>query len=285
MKRLVLATLSLAALLSAATTHAADPWAYEAVRYTPGTAISPDFVTGDLFDKPLTALGAPTRITSLDSFPSAVTPLSAPFRSTEVVTVGGGGELVVKFDEPVTDDPLNPFGIDLLVFGNAFFQGTFGFPFNPAGVATGVEAEGGLIEVSADDSTYVAVTGAADGLFPTNGFTDVPDPYGSAVGTMPTDFTRPVDPTFNPIGKTFAEIIAGYGGSGGGLGIDLAATGLASISYVRITTPAGVAQPPEIDAFADVRAVPEPAALEIIFAGALILLGKTARRGNVNAAT
>jgi hypothetical protein len=285
MKRLTIAIALLAACLGAAAARAADPWADDMVRYTPGTGISNDFVSGTPFNDPFTALGAPTRITSPDSFPSAVTPLSAPFRSTEVVTVGGGGQLVVKFDEPVMDDPLNPFGIDLLVFGNAFFQGTFGFPFNPAGTATGVEAEGGLIEVSADDSTYVAVTGAADGLFPTNGFVDVPDPYGGAVGVVPTDFMRPVDPTFNPIGKTFAEIIAGYNGSGGGLGIDLASTGLASISFVRITTPAGTVQPPEIDALADVRAVPEPAALEIIFSCALILLGKTARGGNVNAAT
>ena len=56
---------------------------------------------------------------------------------------------------------------------------------------------------------------------------------------------------------------------------------------VRVSGPFTVeaVQPPEIDAFADVASVPEPASLQILFASALILLGKTARRGNVNAAT
>jgi hypothetical protein len=75
-----------------------------------------------------------------------------------------------------------------------------------------------------------------------------------------SDFTSPVDPAFNPIGKTYADIMAGYHGSGGGLGVDIAAAGLSSISYVRITNPANAAGVPEIDAFADVAAVPEPAA-------------------------
>lgn len=286
MNRLASTSLSLSlAMLLGAAARAADPWADQVIRYTPGAGITADFVTGALFNDPLAALGEPTRIASTDSFPSVVTPLNAPYRSYEVASIGFGGELVVKFDEPVTNDPGNPFGIDLLVFGNAFFDGTFGFPFNPGGVATSVAAEGGLIEVSADDIVYFAVAGQADGLFPTNAYADVVDPYAGPAGALPADFTRPVDPAFNPIGKTFAQIIAGYAGSGGGLGVDIGPTGLSSISYVRITNPPGAAFIPEIDALADVASVPEPAAWRMFFLGALILLGKSAHADNVNAAT
>ena len=257
-----MSTAVVAVLLSAScSATAVDPWADRVVSYTPGAGIGADFVTNLPFSDPATALGQPTRITSPDFFGSPVSPVNGPFRSYEIVTVGAGGELIVAFDEPVTDDPLNPFGIDLLVFGNAFFLGDF-FS-NPAGTASGILADGGQIAVSADGMTFKNVPGDADGLFPTSGYSDVVDPFATAPGAVLSDFTRPVDPAFNPLGQTLAQIVAGYHGSGGGLGIDLSTTGLSSISYVRITTPAGALQAPEIDAFADVRPVPEPSSLAL----------------------
>jgi hypothetical protein len=267
------------------TAHAADPWADNIVSYTPGTGITNDFVSGLPLNNSLSALGEPTRNVSPDSFPGAVTPYSAPYRSYEIVSIGVGGALVLSFDEPVTNDPLNPFGIDLLVFGNAFFTGSFGFPFDANGTITGIETDGGEIAVSADGLTYFNVTGEADGLFPTNAYTDAVDGYGNVAGTNPSEFTRPVDPSFNPFGKTFAQLLVGYNGSGGGLGVDIGPTGLSSISYVRITNPAGSNQIPQIDAAADVSAVPEPAAGTIVLSLALILLGKSARTSNVKAVT
>jgi hypothetical protein len=218
-----------------------------------------------------------------------VTPLQSPFRANEIASIGFGGELVVQFAEPVTDDPLNPFGIDLLVFGNAFFVGDDffnpDFSFNSAGVADNVANEGGLIAVSADGVNFSPVPGAADGLFPTNAYADVTDPFATTPGAAPADFTKPVDPAFDPIGKTFAQIVAGYQGSGGGFGVDIAPTGLSSISYVRITNPVGSGAIPEIDALADVASIPEPATSTLFLVAALILLGKSARVANVNLAT
>jgi hypothetical protein len=265
--------------------HAADPWADNVESYTPGTGITNDFVSGLPLDSELSALGEPTRNVSPDSFPGAVTPFSGPYRSYEIVSIGVGGSLVLSFDEPVVNDPLNPFGIDLLVFGNAFFTGMFGFPFDANATIAGIETDGGVIAVSADGDTYFTVTGEADGLFPTNAYTDAVDGYGNVAGTVPADFTLPVDPSFNPIGKTFAQLLVGYNGSGGGVGVDIGPTGLSSISYVRITNPVGSNQIPQIDAVADVRAVPEPAAGALVLSLALILLGKSARTSNVNVAT
>jgi hypothetical protein len=288
MKRFAVTMLSLAAVLISPAARAATPWADQVVSYTPGTGIGNDFVTNTPYTDASTTLGEPTRFTSPDSFGGAVTPLQSSYRSNEIVSIGVGGSLVVKFDEPVANDALNPYGIDLLVFGNAFFVGSFfnpDFSFNPAGTAADVAAEGGIVAVSADGQTYFDVSTVADGLFPTNAYVDVTDPFATAAGSVPSNFTLPVDPAFNPNGKTYTQILAGYGASGGGLGIDIGPTGLSSISYVRISNPAGASLIPEIDAFADVAAVPEPAALQIILASALILLGKTARRGNVNTAT
>jgi hypothetical protein len=264
------------AALAASATWAADPWADAVVSYVQGDGVGNDFVTGDPFNDPLVALGEPTRVTSPDSFPGAVTLVNSPFRSTEIVSIGRGGSLVVRFDEPVVDHPANPFGIDLLVFGNAFFTGNF-FA-DPNATATSITSEGGLVEVSADGVNFFAVPGDADGLFPTNAYADIADPLVSTPGSVLSDFTRPVDPAFNPNGRTYADIVAGYNGSGGGLGVDIAAAGLSSISYVRITNPASAAGVPEIDAFADVAAVPEPAAGMTILSAAVLIAWQTRRR-------
>ncbi len=284
-QRHLVACLALACTSAVCTSpaRAADPWADSIVSYTPGDGITNDFYSGTPYSDATTALGEPTRFTSPDNFGGVVTPLNSPFRSNEVVSIGRGGSLVVAFDEPVVDDPLNPFGIDLLVFGNAFFVGTFfnpDFSFNPAGAAEGVADEGGLIEVSSDGVTFFAVPGSADGLFPTNAYADIVDPFATTPGAVLADFTRPVDPSFDTNGKTFAEIVAGYAGSGGGLGVDIGPTGLSSISYVRLTNPTDAQLIPEIDALADVASIPEPSS-NILIVCALILLGKTSRRVTV----
>ena len=228
-----------------------DPWADNVVSFDQGTVAGPGFAD------PAAALGEPTRISNpTTQFPSITTPLSGAFGDDELFSIGVGGSLVVSFDEPVTDDPLNPFGIDLLIFGNAFLTGNFfgpapDFAFNPNGIVDDVFDEPGRIEVSADNITYVEVTGLfADGLFPTNGYSDISDAFTSTPGSVPADFTKPVDPNLDVNGLTFDEVVAAYDGSGGGLGIDLADVGLASISFVKITN-AGtdVGSTPDIDGF------------------------------------
>ncbi|MEM1354395.1 MAG: PEP-CTERM sorting domain-containing protein [Planctomycetota bacterium] len=244
-----------------------DPWADNVVSYDQGSN------PGVGFTDPTTALGEPTRNTNLASpFGGAVTPFQSPFGTDEIVSIGEGGQLTVSFDEPIADDAANPFGIDLLVFGNAFF---FIDPF-PDGVANGLGSEGGIIELSANGSDYFTVTGVdADGLYPTNGFNDPSAAFTTggvtATGTVPSDFTLPVDPSFNATGKSLSEIVAGYNGSGGGVGIDIASVGLSEVSFIRISNPLESGVTPEIDGFADV-AVPEPgSAVLLALAGGVLL--------------
>lgn len=233
-----------------------EPWAAQVISYTPGSGVAPGYST------PERALGAPTRFTGVGAgFPGAVTPFNPPFEPTELVSIGTGGSLVVRFDHPVTDNPLNPFGIDLLVFGNTGLIDTAW----PSGIAGGhFGAGGGTVEVSADGADWRLVPGvAADGLFPTLGYLDLPGPYAATPGAILSDFTRPVNPSLNLVGLTFAQIVDAYDGAGGGAGIDLASVGLASISYVRIRNLLpDVAV--DIDAFAAVTPVPAPGACALL---------------------
>src|SRR5690606_33848595 len=80
---------------------AADPWADRVVSYEAGDEPAPGYTD------PSRALGEPTRLAGVGVFPTAVTPFNPPWMPEELVSLGRGGSLVVAFDEPVTDDPLN----------------------------------------------------------------------------------------------------------------------------------------------------------------------------------
>lgn len=245
--RPLLSVLALAALGSAA--RADSPFATSVVSYTSGSGAAP-------FTDPAAALGSPTRYTGTQyGFPGSVTPFNPSFDPGETVTLGLGGSLVVAFDHPVTNDPANPYGFDLLVFGNSFFWDPI--TFSPT--AKALSAEGGVISVSQDGSTWFTVSNSsADGLWPTLGYADETNAFGGDAGQLLTDFTKPVDPAFTWLDKSAAEIIAGYNGSGGGAGIDIGALGLDWIRYVRVTSDTPGATP-DIDAFSDVSPVPTPA--------------------------
>ncbi len=219
----------------------ATSFATEVIAYVPGTNASGSHTI------PLTALGEPSRTTGSGN----VTPFEAPFLASEIVSIGAGGSLTIRMGDLVEDDPANPFGVDLLIFGNAFFGRTVD------GRASGsVFREPAHIAVSQDGLTFIEIPNIfADDLFPTNGWQD-------GAGTIPTDFGLPVDPSLTAAdfaGRDLAGIAALYAGSGGGTGVDLASVGLPWIEFVRISQPAGDTWSAEIDAFADVVAVPEPA--------------------------
>ncbi len=236
-------------VVAAAGALGASPFATQVVSYTPGTGTSPGF------DNPLVALGEPSRFTPDANFPAAVTPFSAPYKGEQIVSVGAGGSLVLAFDHPVTNDPQNPFGVDLLVFGNSFFYDPITF------TARADELFGGRgkLEVSPDGAAWTTVPNfRPDGVYPTLGYADLTDAFATAPGAVPTDFTRPVDPSLDWHAKNFAQLVVGYNGSGGGAGVDIGALGLSSVSFLRFTVPAGESGVVNIDAVSDVAAVPAP---------------------------
>lgn len=216
---------------------------------------------GVAYQQPASALGEPSRFTGTGIEPGAVTPFRPPFLPSEVVSVGRGGHLVLAFAEPIVDDPRHPFGIDLIVYGNAFC-GDLAYP---AGIAGATFAEGGSIEVSADGIAWSPVTGAvADGGLPTLGWQDTL-PYSTAPGAVPTDFAWPVDPAVTPdsiLGLPWGDLVAAYGGGAGGTRIDLASAGVASARFIRIRVAADASAVPEVDAVVAVRPAAVPGDLD-----------------------
>ena len=253
----------------------ADPYADSVVSFDVGTGGSAGHADSTV------ALGAPERFTGEGAYPSVVSFANSPFGADEIVSIGSGGHLTVAFDEPIADAPANPFGVDLIVFGNSFFFWDFGNNRMPDSAS--VFTEPGRIEVSADGNAFFEIPGVfSDGLFPTQGYLDG-GVFDSTPGSVLSDFQKPLDPTLEVgdfDGLTLAESRALYDGSGGGTGIDIAdavdgqgqPAGLSTVQYVRITPIGGKT---EIDAFV---AVPEPGTAALLALGGAAARNRRRRR-------
>ena len=223
-----------------------NPFANSVVSYNAGTGAAEGYTD------PISAIGEPTRFTGEGVWPGVVSQFNPSFMPSELVSIGVGGELVLSFNEPIQDNPANPWGIDLIVFGNTgFIDGSY-----PNGIVSGMFSDdGGQIEVSTDGQQWVLIeTNSADNLWPSCGFVDS-GPYDTVQGNEPTNFLLPIDPrlTVEDVSNVgFSTLHAYYGSSGGGVGIDLAPTGLQSISFIRISIVVGSILSPEIDGVSDV---------------------------------
>lgn len=244
-------------LLYADTGSAGSPWAVQVVSYQQGTGANPSLVD------PTNALGSPERFTGEGVFPSVVSPFNPAFGIDELVSIGQGGHLTIRFDTPITNDAANPYGIDFIIFGNGSFI-DFDFPTGQLATPPGTFGLDPMnVEVSADGATFVPLGTFTEGFFPAMGYLDS-GPYDPTPGSVLTDFTTPMDPSLTLTdfsGLDMDGIRALYGSSGGGTPIDIAASGLVAIQYVRIVNPAASGVTVEIDAFARVPAPPAPLAL------------------------
>lgn len=244
--------------------------------YNPGTGFATEFGTGAGYTNAASILGEPSRVTP-GIFGGPVDVFSPPYLVDQLLSVGTGGWLELRLDTPATRNPLNPFGIDFLVFGGAAFVITNG-DYSGGGITDGSVFGGGLAEakvsVSSDGVQFFTLDGSLapllDELFPTDGS---------------GDFTRPVNP-----GLSYADfaglgldgIRSLYAGSGGGAGfsLDWARDGsgapvlIESAAFIRIEVISGRV---ELDGVAAVSAVPEPSTWVLLGVGALAL-GVQARR-------
>jgi len=226
--------------------------------------------SGDMggFDNPATSLGRPTLMTKGDGFflpPTLelpVVPVYPPRQVEELVRIGQGGSITLKFSHPVRNDTNNPYGIDFIVFGNAMQAiGANESWLNDNPEETTVRglvfAEPGIVSVSQDGLhwyTFDPNTGPyADDFAPAAAFQW--DRQNNQ-WTHQLDPTRPVDPGLSAAdfeGKTVADMIDAYQGAAGGTGFDLEDVSLDWILYVRISDNPSSAATTEIDDFADVR--------------------------------
>lgn len=145
------------------------------------------FVNNPAFNDPADALGPP--IGAGTSAPS----------NAKIVSLGGfAGSITLGFSQTVLDDPCNPYGLDAIIFGNAFYAG---------GNANRRWAEGAVIEISRDENA----NGLADDpwfVIPGSHLSQVPaDDIESQV--WDADTGDPAHPPSNP-----AWIPPGHGGGG-----------------------------------------------------------------------
>lgn len=259
---------------AAAAGAVASPFATSVVSYTSGSNANPSYTEAS------SALGSAARTTGSGAFASGVTPFNPAFSTDQIVSVGSGGHLTLGFDTAFTNNASHRFGVDLIIFSNSFFVDQSFFDADPTndgsgvlGAAPAVFGSAGIADVfvSADGQDWRLAAVTSLNLFPTLAYSDYTQTTPSGPGLVPTDYTRAIDPAITLASLadlSFGELIARYDGSGGGVGIDIASTGLTSARFVRIENNSNAAF--NIDA---VSVVPAPASVM-----ALAGIGLSARR-------
>ena len=230
-------------------------FAEQVVSYTTGSGYSAGFTN------PATVLGEPTRVIP-GPFGGPVDPFNPPYLNTQLLSLGAGGSLTVKFGRPVLNHPRNRFGVDLIIYGNAGFIITNAF--DPVTFDwIGTPATDGSLFAQNPGITRVSVSADGESFY-------VLDPQRAPVvdHLLPTDgtanFQVPADPTLvqaDFAGLTLEGIRALYLGSAGGAGFDVswaldesgAPVFLPRISYVRIEVLEGKS---EVDGLAAVFSPP-----------------------------
>lgn len=254
----------------------ASPFATEVRSYDAGSNANPSYSDANA------ALGSAARTTGSGSFASGVTPFNPPFNADQLVSVGSGGHITLGFDRLITNNASNRFGVDLILFSNAFFVDQSYFDSDPTNDGSGVLGSqpavfgsSGVADVfvSEDGLDWRPAAVTSMNLFPTLAYSDFTQATPGGPGLVPTDYTRALDPALtlaDLADLSFTELIARYDGSGGGVGIDIASTGLTSARFVRIENNSNAAF--SIDA---VSVVPAPASV-LALAG-VGLLGRRRR--------
>lgn len=220
------------------------------VAYDPGTGV------GQLTNA-VAVLGPPSQETTDPQWGTfAVDPFGPPYLSNQVVSIGAGGSLTVRLEQPVENDPFNPYGLDFIVFGNAFFQLNEDWT-TTSGALGGTNAGFTTVSVSLDGARFFVLdpllAPPPDSLFPTDGA---------------GDSTVPVDPALTGesfAGKDLAGIRGLYAGSAGGAGYDISwardedgiPVRLPAIRFVRFDQVGGETQLDAISAISRAPAIHE----------------------------
>lgn len=242
----LLAACSVASVAATASADPPSPWPNQVIEYEPGTSPVPGYTD------PQVVLGPPARFTENVPHPGVVSPFQPAYGPADIVSIGPGGHLTVKFATPIENDPRHLHDRELIVFGNAFFINVG----SPGAVVGGLASDGGTVEVSPDGTQWTVVPdSAADGLFPTLGYVDA-GPFDDEPGQLLTDPRRPMSPDLTLddfIGASHEQVVELYAGSAGGIGIDLGALGLEAVQYVRLANPVGNGSAIEVDAVARTR--------------------------------
>jgi hypothetical protein len=252
-------------LIAAQTAH--GQYAVEVLSYDGGTNPAG-------YSTASSALGSPERFTGEGVFPGEVTVFNPAFGTDELVSIGETGHLTLRLSHFAIPGA----GAEIGVFTHVgiadenYPNGQAGNPLFVFGI------DSATVEVSADGIHWESL-GVKTFDIPTQGYNDIP-------GTIESNFQHPFAgalsdfnglPLTDPANPNILELLAG---SGGGTWLDISATPLAKVGYVRFSVAAGVGESFELDAVAVAALarggrVPEPTALALV---GLSLLASVLRR-------
>lgn len=160
-----------------------------------------------------------------------------------ITEIMAGGQITVQLGRRVYDCPDNPYGVDLIVYGNSFFDGVSGTlgaisdgtDLNAATLtSSAIFGHATTVSVSQDGAHWFALPPAAY-LFPDNAYRwDAPNDSWTDEEMNPTKPLNPILYTNQFAGLTVAAALDQFIGAAGGTGYALKGSGLPWIQYVQI---------------------------------------------------
>ena len=233
--------------------HAASFFADDVVGYDPGVGLVARYTS------PEVVLGEPSRT---NPFTEATDPFNPPYGTNQIVSIGAGGSITVRFHTPLLNHPNNLHGLDFTIFGGAGFIITNEFDLSTFDWI-GTPATDGSLFAQSTGETRVSVS--HDGI---NFYVLNPALAPAVDHFPPTDangsFHVPVVPELTApdfAGATLADIRTLYSGSAGGASYDISwaqdasgnSVSLQTIRFIRVEVLSGKA---EIDGFATIARNP-----------------------------
>jgi hypothetical protein len=202
------------------------------------------------YNNPLAVLGRPT-LKFLDHYGTKTAHRSKiieppywtdPATNDVITEITAGGQITVNLGRKVYDDPNNPYGIDLIIYGNSFFSpagasGTVGdlTDLDVPTLSSGAYGHATTVSVSQDGTNWFSYATVTN-LFPDNAYRW--DETNHSWTDEEMNPTKPLNPYFvatNFGGETVASGLDQFVGAAGGTGYALKGSGFPWIQYVRIT--------------------------------------------------
>lgn len=205
-----------------------------------------------MYDDPMAVLGGPT-LNFLDYLLTdqvhrtkiVEAPYwTAPDGVTPVITaISSGGQITVDMGRKIYDDPNNPHGVDLIVFGDSYFVGAGDVDdstdLDSYDLSGGICAHPTTVSVSQDGTNWYAYN-TVTAPFPQNAYRW--DETNHSWTDEQLNPTKPLNPSVYTMAfdnQPASIALRQFIGSAGGTGYDLKESGFPWIQYVQIQPGAG----------------------------------------------
>jgi hypothetical protein len=167
-----------------------------------------------------------------------------PQSNNVIIEINPGGQITVNMGRRIYDDPNNPYGVDLIVYGNSFYtasgfgsavtDGTdMGVAKIPSGSASGIYGHTTVVSVSQDGTNWFDYPQVSV-LYPDDSYRW--DNTNHCWTEEEMNQTKPLNPAMSfPANSTVAYALDQFVGASGGTGYDLKQSGFPWIQYVRVS--------------------------------------------------